>query len=47
MSILTDMNLIKFFKNIIDRNSKNIINGILLIRKFLIHTVVKYIRVNI
>ena len=33
MSILTDMNLIKFFKNIIDRNSKNIINGILLDKK--------------
>lgn len=33
MSVLTDMNVIKFFKNIIDRNSKNVIYGFLLDKK--------------
>ena len=33
MSVLSDMNLIKFFKNVIDRNSKNIVKGFLLDKK--------------
>ena len=33
MSVFTDMNLIKFIKNIIDMNSKNVVKGFLLDKK--------------